>query len=333
MNAREHRGFILVLSIAPLLGVVAAVMLLWDSLVGPSDVIVFAVMYVIAGLGVVIGYHRLLTHASFKTSRPIRFAFTAAGAIAGQAPPLIWAAHHTKHHRLADRPGDPHSPHDGMQPGIRGALKGLWHAHLGWLWNKRLTSEPLRYCPELARDRDVLFISRHFLWFVLAGIAIPALLGFALTGTLAGAATGALWGGLVRLFLSNHVTYAINSVGHYFGSRRFATSDESRNVWWLPLPLLLALLSFGEAWHNNHHAFPRSASHGMRWYEIDLSALVIGAFERLGLAWDVVKIDRAIQDKRAASRPDALGVPVPSLPPAAPAERRALAGVGADVVE
>jgi stearoyl-CoA desaturase (delta-9 desaturase) len=296
MNTRQHHRFILVTSIVPLLGVCAAVVLLWNDLVGPSDLICFAVMYVIAGLGVSTGYHRLLTHRSFQTHRPIRFALIGAGAIAGQAPPIIWAAHHRRHHRVADKPGDPHSPYDNEEPGIRGALKGLWHAHLGWLLEKDLSSDPLRYCPDVARDKDVRFISRYFIGFVALGVLLPALLGFALTGTLLGAATGALWGGLVRFFITNHITYSVNSVGHYFGYRRFSTPDESRNVRWL------ALASFGEAWHNNHHAFPRSASHGMRWYEPDVSAIAIGLLERLGLAWDVQRVERSVQDERSESR-------------------------------
>src|SRR4051794_416872 len=294
MDGREHQGFILVSSIGPLIGFFVAVALLWNDAVGPSDLVAFGVMFVISGLGVSTGYHRLLTHRSFTTYRPIRFAFAAAGAMAGQGPPIIWAAHHRRHHRLADKPGDPHSPYDEHEPGIRGALKGLWHAHLGWLFNPGLSSDPIRYCPDLARDKDLRFVSRHFLWFVAAGVALPALIGLGLTGTLAGAATGALWGGPVRFFFANHLTYAINSVGHYFGSRRFPTPDESRNV------AMLGLLSFGEAWHNNHHAFPRAASHGMRWYEIDLSGLVIRSLERLGLAWNVVRISRETQDRRPA---------------------------------
>jgi stearoyl-CoA desaturase (delta-9 desaturase) len=174
-------------------------------------------------------------------------------------------------------------------------LRGLWHAHLGWLFDRELSSDPVRYCPDIARDKDMRFISRYFIWFVLAGIALPALLGFALTWTLAGAATGALWGGLVRFFVANHMTYAVNSVGHYFGRRRFDTPDESRNVAWL------ALFSFGEAWHNNHHAFPRAASHGFRWYEVDISALVIRGLERIGLVWDVIRIDPERQERRAES--------------------------------
>jgi stearoyl-CoA desaturase (delta-9 desaturase) len=202
----------------------------------------------------------------------------------------------------------------------------LWHSHLGWLFDVDLSSDPIRYCPDLARDKDVRFISRHFVWFVLAGIALPACLGFAFTGTPRGAATGALGGGLVRFFVGNHVTYAVNSIGHYFGSRRFATADESRNVAWLALP------SFGEAWHNNHHAFPRSYTHGMRWYEIDLSAIVIRVLERVGLVWDVVRIDRALIDRKAESLARlGGGRAAPSAPPRPLAEIKAMTPAITDV--
>jgi stearoyl-CoA desaturase (delta-9 desaturase) len=293
VDGRKHYGFILASSILPLLGVIAAFVLLWNRIAGWPDLVVFAVMYVVAGLGVSTGYHRLLAHRSFRTSRPIRIFFTAAGAMAGQGPPLIWAAHHRRHHRVADKPGDPHSPYLDEEPGIKGALKGLWHAHLGWLFDKNLTSDPIRYCPDLARDKDVRFISKYFLAFVGAGILLPALLDWGLTGTWLALATGALWGGLVRFFFSNHITYAVNSIGHYFGSRRFETPDESRNVAWL------SVLSFGESWHNNHHAFPRSANHGMRWYEIDISAMVIGGLSAVGLASNVIHIDDERMDRRA----------------------------------
>jgi stearoyl-CoA desaturase (Delta-9 desaturase) len=294
MDGREHHGFILLSSLLPLAGVFAAALLTWSNGFGPSDLAVFALMYTIAGLGVSTGYHRLLAHRAFKTHRPLRITFTLAGAMAGQGPPIIWTAHHRRHHRLADKPGDPHSPYQDHEPGVRGAVKGLFHAHLGWLLDRDLSSDPLRYCPDLARDKDMRFISRHFLAIVVAGLLIPGVLGYVLAGTWQAALTGVLWGGLVRFFVTNHVTYAVNSIGHFFGSRRFPTPDESRNVTWL------ALLSFGEAWHNNHHAFPRSASHGMRWYEVDISALVIRALARVGLAWDVIEIDRGVQDQRAA---------------------------------
>jgi len=297
MNARQHHGFILVTSVVPLLGTAAAVVLLWRDLVGPSDLAAFGVMYVLAGLGISVGYHRLLTHRSFETARPVRLVLAACGAMAGQAPPIVWVAHHRRHHSHADRPGDPHSPYGDGEPGLRGALRGLWHAHLGWLLAPELTSDPLRWCPDVARDPDMRFVSRYFVGFVALGVTLPAAIGLTLTGTLAGALGGALWGGLVRLFVGNHVTYSVNSVGHYFGSRRFATKDESRNVAWLALP------SFGEAWHNNHHAFPRSARHGLRWYELDVSAGAIALLRRLGLARNVVTVDRSVQESRAGGSP------------------------------
>ncbi|HEU4700906.1 MAG TPA: fatty acid desaturase [Conexibacter sp.] len=325
MNGQEHRVFILMTSVVPLLGVAAAAVLLWNDVLGASDVVAFVVMSTVTGLGITIGYHRLLTHRAFETSRALRLLFTTAGAMAAQGPPIIWAAHHRRHHRVADKPGDPHSPYADHEPGLRGAAKGLWHSHLGWLFSPDLTSDPVRYTPDLLRDRDLRFISRNFLWFVLAGMLLPGLIGLALTGTLAGFATGVLWGGLVRLFVGNHTTYAINSIGHYYGSRRFPTSDESRNVSWL------ALVSWGEAWHNNHHAFPRSASHGMRWYEVDVSAIAIRLMERLGLVWNVIRIDREILDRRAAG-PRA-GRNAPHEPPLPLAERRKAAAVGATDVE
>jgi stearoyl-CoA desaturase (Delta-9 desaturase) len=293
MDGREHYSFILASSIAPLLGVVAAVVLLWDRLVTPADLIAFGVMYVIAGLGVSTGYHRLLAHRSFKTYRPLRVFFASAGAMAGQGPPLIWTAHHRHHHRVADKPGDPHSPYLEEEPGIAGAVKGLWHAHLGWLFDKNLSSDPIRYCPDLARDKDMRVISKYFLAFVAAGIVLPGLIVLAITGSWVGFLTGALWGGLVRFFCSNHITYAVNSIGHYYGRRRFDTPDESRNVAWL------SLLSFGESWHNNHHAFPRSARHGLAWWEVDISALVIRTLAATGLAWDVITIDGERMTRRA----------------------------------
>lgn len=175
-----------------------------------------------------------------------------------------------------------------------GAARGLWHSHFGWLFDESLTSDPMKYCPDLARDKDIRFISRHFVAFVVAGLILPGVLGWLLTGfSPMGFLTGVIWGGFVRFFLGNHTTYAVNSVGHYFGSRRFATADESRNVAWLAIP------SFGESWHNNHHAFPRSYRHGMRWWEIDLTAYVIVALEKVGLAWDVIRLDERALERRA----------------------------------
>lgn len=295
MNGREHHTFILITAVAPLVGVVVAIYLLWNRAFGWSDAVSLTVMYSFGIAGVSTGYHRLLAHHAFETNRFIKIFLVVGGAMAGQGPPLIWTAHHRRHHRVADQNGDPHSPYHEEEAGVRGTLKGLWHAHLGWLFDPDLTSDPVRYCPDLARDRDIRFISRHFVALVALGMLIPGIIGLVLTQSLAGFLTGVLWGGLVRFFVLNHVTYAVNSVGHVFGRRRFATPDESRNVAWLAIP------SFGEGWHNNHHAFPRSYRHGMRWYEVDLSAGIIRTLEAFGLARKVVRIDPTLLERKAAS--------------------------------
>ncbi|MFF2407937.1 acyl-CoA desaturase [Streptomyces sp. NPDC058092] len=286
MDGKEHRWYMLAASLVPLVALVGAMVLAWNHIFGWTDVLVTLIMYVISGIGISTGYHRMLTHRSFETYKPIRVALATAGVIAGQGPPIIWAAHHRKHHRVADKEGDPHSPHLGFEPGFKGALAGIWHAHLGWLFDEDLSSDPIRYCPDLVREKSLRRLSENFVLVVAAGVVLPGLMAFAITGgSVQALLTGILWGGLVRIFLINHMTYAVNSIGHYFGRRRFTTTDHSRNVAWLALP------SFGEAWHNNHHAFPRSARHGMKWYEVDLSAIFIWSLEKTRLAWKVIRID------------------------------------------
>ncbi|WP_033443633.1 acyl-CoA desaturase [Saccharothrix sp. NRRL B-16314] len=323
MNGREHHGFILAAAIIPFIGVAVAIVLLWNKLVGWSDMVALVIMYSIAILGISAGYHRLLAHRSFQTNRAIKVFLVWAGTIAGQGPALIWTAHHRRHHRVADKPGDPHSPYLDDEPGWRGALKGLWHSHMGWLFDKDLTSDPIRYCPDLARDKDIRFASNHFVGIVVGGIVFPGFIGLAITQTWQGFLTAVLWGGLVRFFLANHVTYAVNSVGHYFGRRRFDTPDESRNVAWLAIP------SFGEAWHNNHHAFPKAAFHGFYWWEVDLTAIFIRGLETVGLAREVVRIPK----DRIRARADGLsrvggGRAAPSAPPKPLAERHKVSTSG-----
>ncbi|MFG1919072.1 acyl-CoA desaturase [Micromonospora sp. NPDC048898] len=285
MNGREHRWFILAASVIPLFGIAAAMALLWNRMFGWSDVAALVTMYVLCGLGISMGYHRLFAHRAFETTKVIRYSLATVGSMAGQGPPLIWVSHHRHHHRVADRPGDPHSPHLDFEPGFRGMMAGLWHAHLGWLFNENLESSPMRYCPDLVREKPMRWISEHFVGIVLAGIVLPGIIGAAIGQSVTAFLTGMLWGGLVRIFLVNHITYAVNSVGHYFGKRAYPTEDESRNVAWLALP------SFGEAWHNNHHAFPRSARHGLLWWQIDVTATVVWALERVHLVTKVIRID------------------------------------------
>ena len=296
MNGHQHQRFIVAFSLVPLVATLAGAFLFATGNVSGLDLALFFGMYVLAGLGVSTGYHRLLAHRSFRVARPLRIAFATAGAIAGQGPPLTWVAHHRRHHRISDKTGDPHSPYLDEHGREMNWPSGLWHAHVGWLLNPELASDPMRFCPDLARDRDMRWISNNFTPIVLAGLLMPAVIALMLTGSLVAAATGVLWGGFIRMFVSNNVTYAVNSIGHLWGKRTFPTPDESRNV------AALALFSFGEAWHNNHHAFPRSAAHGLRWYQVDISAIVISSLERLHLATDVVRIDRATQNRVAQER-------------------------------
>ncbi len=270
--------------LVPFLATIAAVVLLWNSVVSGIDLAIFAVMYLLTAFAVTVGFHRLLTHRAFQTSKPVEYALALLGSMAVQGPVIAWVADHRKHHAHTDEEGDPHSPHVGHGDGVRGVLTGLWHAHAGWLMSEHGRADWKRYARDLVEDRGMRFLNRRFEVIVLLSLAIPALAGYALTGTLAGAATAFLWGGLVRIFLVHHVTWSINSICHFLGTRRFDIDDQSTNVFWLALP------SLGESWHHNHHAFPRSAEHGLRRWELDPSALVIRAMEKLGLARNVVRI-------------------------------------------
>jgi stearoyl-CoA desaturase (delta-9 desaturase) len=293
-----HRYLNLAGVLVPLLGFVAAVVLLWGTdLVGWTDLALFAAFYVLTGYGVTLGFHRLLTHRSFQTHKWVEYALAVVGSMAVQGPVMTWVADHRKHHAHTDQEGDPHSPH-GHGGGLRGAVAGLWYAHMGWLFDRAGQAEPSRYARDLHEDRGMRFIHAAFPLWVLIGIAIPFAVGYAIDGTLGGALTAAVWGGAVRVFMLHHVTWSINSVCHFFGRRRFAVEDQSTNVFWL------APLSFGESWHHNHHAFPRSAMHGLRWWEVDPTAWLIRAMKRTRLAWNVVEITPERQaQKLVAARP------------------------------
>jgi stearoyl-CoA desaturase (delta-9 desaturase) len=299
MSTLEKRVNLLAVAI-PFVATLAAIVLLWNSVVSATDLAILAVMYVLTGLGVTVGFHRMLTHRSFQAPKPLEYAFAVLGSMAVQGPVMAWVADHRKHHAHADHEGDPHSPHVGHGDGAAGVLRGLWHAHVGWLWSDQGQASARKYAPDVYEDRGMRIINRRFPLLVLLSLALPAVAGWALTGgSLAGAATGLLWGGLVRIFMVHHVTWSVNSVCHFLGTRRFETEDHSTNVAWL------SLLSFGESWHHNHHAFPRSAAHGLRRWEqaLDPSALVIKSLEKLGLARNVVRIapERQLQRQSAAA--------------------------------
>jgi stearoyl-CoA desaturase (Delta-9 desaturase) len=302
---RAERTANLIGVVVPFLGLLAAIVLLWNRWVDVTDLAILAFTYLLFGFGVTVGYHRLLTHRGFQTHKGTQYGFAVIGSMALQGGVLDWVADHRKHHAHTDVEGDPHSPHVGHGSG----LKGLWHAHTGWLFETHGQADWKKYAAELYEDPGMRRIQRNFPWLALASLAVPSFLGWVLHGmTLEGAIRGLIWGGLVRAFLLHHITWSINSICHFFGRRRFDLEDHSTNVAWLAIP------SLGEAWHHNHHAFPRSAAHGLGRWEIDLSAFVIRGLQRVGLAWNVVKIS----PERQASK--LIGAPKPQ-PKAPEAER------------
>jgi stearoyl-CoA desaturase (Delta-9 desaturase) len=260
-----------------------------------KEVVILVVTYLAIGTGVTVGFHRLLTHRSFKTYRLVRAGFAALGSAAAEGPVIDWVATHRKHHRFSDVEGDPHSPHVGRGAGWRGALRGLLHAHIGWVFSDMEVADERRYAKDLLADPLIRYVDRTFVLWVILGLAFPFGLGVALTGSVIGGLEGLLWGGAARIFLLHHATFSINSLCHFFGRRDYVTTDESRNLAWLALP------TWGEAWHNNHHAFPTSYRHGLRRWQIDPSAGVIRLLELVGLAWDVVRVDPARLDRTAVA--------------------------------
>jgi stearoyl-CoA desaturase (Delta-9 desaturase) len=243
------------------------------------DVALCATFYAITALGISVGYHRMLSHGAFKAKPWARALLTIFGCMAGEGPPLYWAANHRRHHDFSDEGSDPHSPHIVEGQRLRG-VRGFVHAHLGWTISHRLTNT-LRYCPDLLRHAWLARVGRAYLLWLALGLLLPALIGGLATRSLDGAFRGLLWGGFVRMFLLYHATLAINSVCHMVGRRAFAVSDQSRNVAWLALP------SFGESWHNNHHAFPFSAHFGLLPLQVDLGGWVIERLRALGVFYDV----------------------------------------------
>jgi len=284
--SRSHKIGNLIGVGAPPVAVIVAIVLLWNRAIGPMELGLMIGLYIATALGVTLGYHRMFTHRAFEASRPFRAIVAVLGSMAVEGSVITWVADHRKHHAFTDVEGDPHSPHLSG-PGFLGAVKGLWHAHVGWLFETVGTAERERFAPDLVKDRAMRVIDKLFFLWVALGFVIPFALGWIVGGGLGTALTALLWGGLVRMFLLHHVTWSINSVCHFFGRRRFDIEDESRNVFWL------APFSMGEAWHHNHHAFPTSAFHGLRLWEriADPTGLLIALLEKLGLVWNVVRVN------------------------------------------
>jgi stearoyl-CoA desaturase (delta-9 desaturase) len=281
-----------VVTAAPPIIVVVGMWFGWTGdLLQWQDLLILALSYMVIGTGVTVGFHRLLTHRSFKCSRLLRAGFAALGSAAAEGPVIDWVATHRRHHQFSDVDGDPHSPH-GHGSGWRGAVAGLVHAHVGWVFTEMEVADEQRYAKDLLADPLLRFVDQTFVLWVIVGLAAAFGLGVALTGSVAGGLTALLWGGAARIFFMHHATFSINSLCHFFGKQAYATGDESRNLAWLAIP------TWGEAWHNNHHAFPTSYRHGLRRWQIDPAAGVIRLLEMVGLAWDVVRVDqRRIEGK------------------------------------
>ncbi|MGW7419008.1 acyl-CoA desaturase [Streptomyces sp. NPDC054813] len=265
--------------VGPLIGLVVAVPLVWGRGLSALDVAMAVVAYLVSGFGLTVGYHRLFTHRSFKAKRGLRIALAVAGSLGVEGSPVQWVANHRRHHAFADREGDPHSPWR-FGTDTRALLKGLLHAHIGWMLKRELSNRA-RFAPDITADRDLRLVGRLFGPLTVVSLLAPALVGGLVTGTWTGALTGFFWAGVMRMALLHHVTWSVNSVCHVAGRRPFASRDKATNFW------PLALLSFGESWHNSHHADPTGARHGVLPGQIDPSARLIRMFEKLGWAYDV----------------------------------------------
>ncbi len=292
-----HRYGMLLAFVLQTIGVIASIVLAWRY--GGIDALSFWLMaagVVLTGLGITIGYHRLLTHRSFETYRPLHLMWMMLGALAMQKSPLEWCATHRKHHAISDKPDDPHSPHLHGE-GFWNGLRGFFYAHMGWLITGHIIyTDQSKYVPDLIADPVAVWIHRtwEFLWVPLS-LAIPTAIAGLITGTWQGAFMGFLWGGIMRTFIVQHITFSTNSLCHLFGKQHFQTDDESRNN------PVCGIISAGEGWHNNHHAFPTSARHGLLWWQLDFSWIVIRLMERLGLVWNVqLPSPQALARKRIA---------------------------------
>ncbi|MFI6264578.1 acyl-CoA desaturase [Micromonospora sp. NPDC051006] len=267
--------------VIPFVALIAAIPMAWGGWLSWTDVGIAGFWYVISGLGITVGYHRYFTHGSFKAKRWLRVALAVSGSFAAQGDIIQWVADHRRHHAFSDLEGDPHSPWR-FGESVWGLTRGLFHAHVGWLFGRELSNRE-RFAPDLMADKDISRVAKLFPALVAASVLGPALMGGLLTWSWQGALTALFWGGLVRIALLHHVTWSINSVCHVYGERPFVMrqGDRAANFW------PLAILSFGESWHNLHHADPTSARHGVLRGQVDISARVIWFFEKIGSAYDV----------------------------------------------
>ena len=291
-------GFLWLFVVAPWIALVAGIVLTWNTSIrfDWTQAALFVAFYLFTGLGITVGFHRYFTHGAFKTGRGMKIMLALAGTMGVEGAPIRWVADHRRHHQFADEENDPHSPWR-FGGDVKGLAKGLWWAHTGWIFTRENTNSR-RFAPDLVADPDIRWFQKNFPLVLLFSLLLPTALGGLLTWSWQGAVAGYIWAGLVRIALVHHVTWSVNSVCHVFGERPFSTGDKASNVWWL------AILSLGESWHNLHHADPTCARHGVDKGQIDISARVIWAFEKLGLAHNVrwPRTDR-LDSKRVDATP------------------------------
>ncbi len=278
-KARAEQVLLAVIILVPLGALAAAIPLLWGHWIHWRDVVLMVILYAITGHGITVGFHRYLTHGAFKAKRALRVALAVAGSMAVQGPVIRWVADHRRHHAYSDGVGDPHSPwrYGRSFPAL---AKGIFHAHVGWLFDAEQTDQQ-RFAPDLLRDRSLVIVHKMFAALTATSLLLPAVIGGLWGGSFGAAFEAFFWAGLVRIAMLHHVTWSVNSICHTVGKRPFKTRDQSANVW------PLAVLAMGENWHNLHHCEPTSARHGVLRGQVDSSARLIQVFEKLGWATDV----------------------------------------------
>jgi stearoyl-CoA desaturase (Delta-9 desaturase) len=290
LHKLQRRHFLL-FDVAPIIGTVGAIYLATLRPLTTTDLTLFFVMWALTGFSVSIGFHRLFTHRAFKTSTPVRLLLTVFGCMAARSSMITWTSQHRRHHELADHEGDVHSPNlFGTTLGAR--LRGLWYSHFTWML-KHDYPNVVHYVPDLLADKPVIKADRMYYRWIALGLILPGVVGGALTHSFMGALTGFLWGGVVRIFVVAQQVSALNSFTHMLGTRPFKMRDNNSHN-----NALFGLITWGEGWHNNHHAFPESANFGLRWYQLDPGYAVIRFLEILGLAWDVKRPTAARVESR-----------------------------------